>query len=56
MKLENFKSTANNDKFYEENADGATFSEEHMADDFEELYGVENEYTRELKEKIDKSK
>ena len=52
MKLENFK----NERGYE-GADGEQEKQhfnyqENDEDDFEQLYGVENEYTREMKDKI----
>ena len=61
MKLENFSNPANmGDKYYDDNKKGENgeipFAEEHLEDDFEELSGVENEYTRDLKEKINNSK
>ena len=39
-----------------EDPSGEPFNEEHLGDDFEELYGVENDFSRELKDKINKSK
>jgi hypothetical protein len=54
VKLENFKSKQNHDQedFYGEN-EGPTGQYD---DDFEALYGVDNEFTKELKDKINKSK
>ena len=51
-KLESFKTNT----FAGDSAHGEPINEEHLGDDFEELYGVENEFSRELKDKIAKSK
>ena len=63
IKLENFEQTnSSSNQFFEkgegagEDSSGGAFNESNSQDDFEALYGIENEFTRELKEKIDQSK
>jgi len=63
IKLEHFQQTnSSNNRFFEGEEGqqndwfGGEFNDSHTNDDYEELYGIENEYTRELKEKIERSK
>jgi hypothetical protein len=57
IKLENYQQTnSSNNRYFEgeEYKDHGNFEE--AQDDFESLHGIENEYSRELREKIAKSK
>lgn len=60
MKLENFQNASKSRFFENEGQHEEEFQQQDFGgdgnDDFEALYGVENEYTRELREKIEKSK
>ena len=57
IKLENYQQTnSSNNRYFEGDQNYNETFENEQGDEFESLYGIENEYSRELKEKIDKSK
>ena len=56
IKLENYQQTNSSNNRYFEGDQNFNETFENEGDEFESLYGLENEYSRELREKIERSK
>ena len=56
IKLENYQQTNSSNNRYFEGDQKFNETFENEGDEFESLYGLENEYSRELREKIERSK